>query len=477
MVVCSTVGFSQDGSPDTSFGDNGVLVTQVDNADKWVQGIDQSVTGRILISGHYFDSNLGISASFLLAYFEDGSVDTSFANNGVLWTAGSIGSYRTIILQPDEKALIDRFIGSNYSIIRLLQNGDVDTSFGNNGELLPFASEVSGMSMIVDQENKILTLGIDDSGSEPNLMISKFLSSGAIDTSFGNNGMVSHPLGSVSDVWTSSFLLFNNKLHIAFGYAENNTESDHIVRFLSNGALDTTFGNNGVATIPVEEEYDCIVSIFNDGSFLVGATYWDQTLFTMIRKTIKLKPDATPDENFGNGGSLEGFSGGYIQENQRFISNSSNVDFEGGISLDYSRFFQNGGLDTSFEFSNNYIELGGAFFQPLNSGSFLIAGSDIWYNGPELKVVLQKFNNSPLSISEFNLNNLKIFPNPSSNAFVVQRSDALGIDLPFQITDVSGKQIMKGTLSGYQTTIDLSSAQSGIYFLNTPQGSARLIKN
>jgi len=68
------------------------------------------------------------------------------------------------------------------------------------------------------------------------------------------------------------------------------------------------------------------------------------------------------------------------------------------------------------------------------------------------------------------LNN-KVYPNPSSGLFHLK-------DVPntstIQVTDARGKTIK--TLDPISTQVDLSDCESGVYFLKTEQGSARLIK-
>ncbi len=195
-----------------------------------------------------------------------------------------------------------------------------------------------------------------------------------------------------------------------------------------------------------------------------------------MRKTIKLFSNATLDQNFGNGGKIDGFAGSYVQNNGRIILTSNFYDFEGGITLAYSRFFPNGNLDSSFQFNSNYAELGSAGFLPLNSGKFLIIGTDIWYNGPPINIILQRFNNSPLSTPEFQNQKTTIYPNPSNGIFTIER-EIFSEATVYQITDITGKTIATGELGDKQTQIDLSAAQSGVYFLRTSNGVFRLFKN
>ena len=67
---------------------------------------------------------------------------------------------------------------------------------------------------------------------------------------------------------------------------------------------------------------------------------------------------------------------------------------------------------------------------------------------------------------------ISIFPNPAKDQLTIQRSGNSG-KLPYTITDVFGKTIASGELSGDATKVDVSNFSKGIYFVHV-QG--RLIK-
>ncbi len=471
--IISVVTFAQDGSPDLSFGQNGVVVTDIGPGDNFVNGYDQGANDRIIVIGTNYNFDLNEFTNFIIAYFEDGSIDTSFGTNGILWTDGADEGFTGIRILPNETMLLTSTIGDQLTIKRLLPNGLIDTTFGDNGQIQPLSGDGYGRNMILDSENNILVLGVDPSVT--NIIIRKFNTEGLLDTSFGINGSISYPLGSVSELSTTAFTLRENSLYIGVRYKVNGIFSSHILKFFENGDLDTTFGDNGIATIPVEPEYNTSFSLLQDGSFLVGCYYYDYVNELFVRKTIKLFSNAMLDPNFGIDGKIEGFAGGYVQANGRIILNSNYSDFEGGISPFYARFFTNGTLDTSFQFSSNYSELSSAGFLALNNGKFLIIGSDIWYNGPQINVVLQRFNNNPLSIPEFQNQKTTIYPNPSNGIFTIER-ELFSERESYQITDITGKMIAKGELTEKQSQINLTAAQSGVYFLKTSSGVFRLLK-
>lgn len=474
-VILSIVSFAQDGSPDLSYGDNGVVMSDIGTeGSNWINGFGRGANDRIIITGENYGSQTN---NFIVAYLEDGSIDTSFGNNGILWAAGNNESYQGINILPDEKIILKSTIDNNYTIKRLFPNGALDLSFGTNGQIQPFSAGRYVKETIIDAENNLLVLGTFSGTNGKSIVIKKFDANGILDIAFGVNGTISHSFGNVSNLLLSSFIIKNDKIYIGVSVTENDLNTNYILKLLSNGAIDLDFGNNGIATIPMGEEFRTSFSIFQDGSFLVSGSYYDHFNEMTVRKVIKLFPDATPNGSFGSNGSVVGFEGGYIQENQKIILNSHFYDFEGGMTLAYSRFSPNGVRDYSFQFfSNFYNQIGSADLLALNSGKFLVIGSDIWYNGPQINIILQRFNNTPLAVPEFENQKTTIYPNPSKGIFTIKRN--LNAEMnTYQITDMLGKVIVNGQLIETHSQIDLSSVQSGVYFLETSNNIFRLLKN
>ena len=60
---------------------------------------------------------------------------------------------------------------------------------------------------------------------------------------------------------------------------------------------------------------------------------------------------------------------------------------------------------------------------------------------------------------------VKVFPNPSESSITVTYDRTLGTITSYYVTDLQGRAILNNELKGLDTTIDMSSAKSGIYLL------------
>jgi hypothetical protein len=110
-----------------------------------------------------------------------------------------------------------------------------------------------------------------------------------------------------------------------------------------------------------------------------------------------------------------------------------------------------------------------------DDGKLVCMGTSAWYNGAE-DYVVERYNNTPLSVPEFETVNLSAVPNPSSGTVTLTYDFVQGQEILYQINDVSGKLLHTGSLSGDRHTVDLSHLGTGMYFLNAGQTTLRLVK-
>jgi uncharacterized repeat protein (TIGR03803 family) len=83
-------------------------------------------------------------------------------------------------------------------------------------------------------------------------------------------------------------------------------------------------------------------------------------------------------------------------------------------------------------------------------------------------------NITGIGIAEHTANNMMfVSPNPSSGIFNVESST---LNASYIITDITGRVVASGQLTGKQTSIDLSNAQSGVYILKVDTKAIRLVK-
>jgi uncharacterized delta-60 repeat protein len=180
-----------DGTPDTSFGNNGLVTTTFPNAKG---GNANGVA--IQPDGSTYD-DWGIAR-----YNANGTLDTSFGNQGLVLQkfTGEAGWLYDVSVLSDGHILVGGMLQqpSGFAVARYTSSGQLDTSFGSSGiaSINPDPADhwynTTGQAMVVQSDGKILMTGIANYNYLP---VSRFNTNGTADTSFGLRHRLFHHLG------------------------------------------------------------------------------------------------------------------------------------------------------------------------------------------------------------------------------------------------------------------------------------------
>jgi uncharacterized delta-60 repeat protein len=246
------------------------------------------------------------------------------------------------------------------------QAGQLDPTFGNGGivttdfGIQTGSSNVATANAAVIQPNgQILVCGgIPGTNDFPIPAVVRYNTNGSLDTSFGTSGIVS--IASIEDVPFTAIVLQSDGKIVAVG-------ENFVARFLSTGVLDSAFGTGGIVSLGT----DFIgttpqgVVIQPNGSILVADRY-----------LIRLLADGQFDTSFGIGGTARtaGFpaTGLALLPSGKILVSSSFSGASGFIS----QYDSNGSLDTTFGISGQLASPGtAAGVVLLSSGEFLAGGT------------------------------------------------------------------------------------------------------
>ncbi|MBM7419259.1 MULTISPECIES: delta-60 repeat domain-containing protein [Chryseobacterium] len=192
------------------------------------------------------------------------------------------------------------------------QTINLDTSFGNNGIVsIPLTGEADDLQIIESSDNKIFAFGKD----LPSLTnkIYKLDLNGSLDTTFGNAGILTLPN------YISDFKIIpqgNDKILVAFQKTSNNIPLEtSILRYNSNGTLDTTFATNG----EFKTSYDGADGFRSNNTVVLPG---NSIILATGTRFIKLSENGVIDTSYGINGSIDHTNSGNIQ-----LSNSDILDF------------------------------------------------------------------------------------------------------------------------------------------------------
>jgi uncharacterized delta-60 repeat protein len=251
------IRLNSDGSLDTSFGDNGkTVVKTTEKIHRRAYGVTIQTDGKIVAVGQsYYDYGYHIIAVRLE---QDGSIDTSFGTDGIVFlkenSIVSIG--KTVAVQEDGKIIIvGNYLGDHFVTIRYNSNGTLDSTFGQNGIIYTQFLDYGGSPIY--SASQYVTLQSDGkiivSGYVNNYFAAvRYNKNGELDSSFGTDGKAI-----VSDIilfiesadFHPNTIAIQSDDKIVITGAEKNSGKFTAARLTANGQLDTTFGQQGLATI------------------------------------------------------------------------------------------------------------------------------------------------------------------------------------------------------------------------------------
>lgn len=338
-------------SLDTSFNGTGYSLHSL--ADPPARSFGSSMVlqpdGKIVIGGRIVNDD---SVFGLIRVHSDGSLDTSFGNNGkVLTTIGNFGSTSRILLQPDGKILLGGITYTDetyydYTIIRYNTDGSLDTSFNNIGhasQTFNSSSYDEVADMALQSDGKIVLVG--RTGQIPgipniefNIGVMRFNSDGSLDTIF--NGKGKHIIGTTNLEEAANEVLIqaDGKILIGGYLIENSIYKVMLVRLNSDGTLDSSFGIGGmtIRRINPGDNYVTGMALQSDGRIVVGGTGFFAGFTT----------NGQLDQSFG----INGVSAIDGEVNQvKILSNDKIlVANKFGANAGVTRLMANGAYDTHF---------------------------------------------------------------------------------------------------------------------------------
>src|SRR5262249_47672992 len=201
----------------------------------------------------------GVVDFALARYNSNGTIDTSFGTGGTVTTVfdfpGSFDRVFTIVQQPDGKFVA---VGStvnlfaNFALARFNANGTLDASFGTGGIVTTgFGVSAEATSAVVQSAGKIVAAGYANLGGGDDFALVRYNSDGTLDTSFGTGGKVTTAFLSqgFSLAQANSVAVQPDGRIVAAGNAEGGGGFDFaLARYNSNGTLDASFGTGGQVT-------------------------------------------------------------------------------------------------------------------------------------------------------------------------------------------------------------------------------------
>ncbi len=295
------------GTPDPHFSANGRRITTFTGNDA-PQRVVSLGNGRILVAG-----SAG-GAFGLVAYQHDGSLDPAFGTGGKVVTDVTTGADRVLDLrlEPDGSILAAGIAGDQFATVRYDADGSLDQSFGTGGVVLTtdgFPGEPHALRLQPD--GKLLATGMGDQDSQGvrPLLVSRYDADGSLDRTFGGDGRVTTVSRSAdyqdADYLEGDALLVDPEGRVLVGGELDWADYSYfcLVRYLPDGTLDPSFGDDGLAIHGGDGYYAQILSLAQQADGKIVAAGWtDRMSKSLTLAVLRYTTTGALDRSFSDDG-------------------------------------------------------------------------------------------------------------------------------------------------------------------------------
>ncbi len=332
----------------------------------------------------------------------DGQLDPTFGSGGiqVIQVAAQQRDFaKAVAVQPDGKIVIGAELGdytldtNQVVLIRLNANGSLDTTFGTGGKIIN-PGQIHIRKILIQPDGKILAAGATQKQQiNHDFSIVRYNSDGSVDQTFGNNGVATNGGGE------SEYMILQPDgriILIGTFFVFRDGADYRLARFNNDGTPDQSFGVAGAVQT----------------SFTTGRTGGDSAFAAALQSDgkivttgnancispglIRYHTDGRTDTTFGQNGTT-------LTPSFGAITNRVLIDPDGGIIVGggnfvVGRYTSNGAPDTAFGTDGKTV--GGTGFTSATSydmtfsldGKVLVTGSVVTTSVSDTAIFIERFN-------------------------------------------------------------------------------------
>jgi len=303
----------------------------------------------------------------------------------------------------------------------LAVDGDLDPTFGADGKVLTDFDHSTDIAnaVAIQADGKLVVVGTtyrDNDFSNEDFAVARYNPDGTLDKTFGAGGKVQTDFPGLAAVASSVVIQPDGKIVVAGGAFPLFTflGDFKLVRYNSNGSLDTSFGDGGIVTTTFPEgSYAFDMAVQTNGKIIAAGTVFvdfnpgdsSNTDFALAR----YNQDGTPDGTFGNGGQVttdfvgledDAFSV-LIQTDGKIVAVGSANDPATYYDFAAVRYLSNGTIDTTFGVAGKlHTDFGDQNFDRARSaalqsdGRIVAAGFAISQNGDVQNFAIARYDSN-----------------------------------------------------------------------------------
>ncbi|WP_406863504.1 calcium-binding protein [Streptomyces sp. HUAS MG47] len=292
--------YNADGSLDTTFSDDGKLVTGLGETGASVANtVIGGTDGRIIIGGALGGN--AMVAAFTSAGVPEAPWGDDNSGKTVFTYPGGNSAVHDLTPAGGETYLAAGSSPSGFGLMRFYQEfGGTDLSFGDNGRVAtPFGNEIVSVEQVV---GGFVAAGSSGSGTNSRFAVARYNDDGTLDPAFGGgDGTVTTAFGANSAIAHDMAVQEDGKIVVVGGAALDFA----LARYTTDGSLDTGFSGDGLVTTDISTFFDEAygVALQSDGKIVVSGQDGDNQAIARYQVSGTPPPPVTVDLSVAKTGS------------------------------------------------------------------------------------------------------------------------------------------------------------------------------
>jgi uncharacterized delta-60 repeat protein len=223
--------YNTDGSPDSTFDTNGNVITSLQNIDYQLEGMVLQEDGKILTTG-----STTTASDAMLRYTSAGGLDATFGSGGLAYLPPQAQSWPAAVAErPGGKIVVaacECYLSQAVYLYGFNSDGSIDSTFALNG--LATASPVNSVDitdMRVGPDGRIVLTGFEGLNNHITSFVLCFKSDGTPDDNFDGDGLAIIDAEAASQKSRAVTFAPNGDIVIAGAKAENYVQYMMAARF------------------------------------------------------------------------------------------------------------------------------------------------------------------------------------------------------------------------------------------------------
>ena len=299
----------------------------------------------------------------------NGQIDSTFGDNGVSLIDFKEGNYddrcHAAALQSDERIVLAGVSNDHGRMVRLNRDGSIDSAFVFQNTGSPAINDI-----LITGDDKIIAAGVSGFSD---IFVSLYNADGRLDESFAQQGSGSYNVGAGIDEEEVQIILQDDGKIIVTGRVDNR---NFAVRVNTGGAIDSSYAANGIAWVDMvyssTDGEQAAAALQSDGKLIMAGSRETGSFYLHKMSAARLNTDGSIDSTFGQNGyatvTETPLNASFKEAEARFVLIDDN-DFiylggrkaksTGWWNFAITRLTPDGQLDSTFA-DNGYAYTGGS---------------------------------------------------------------------------------------------------------------------